>query len=467
VLRAPHTEIQNRDVMLCTTYENGRVGRCTAIHEQKQCDARGHICPIACGRCKPCPGHPRYSSSDTELRAAMVDRDRRFACAPSGFLCSSANSSSSRDRRAAAKRLREPLDTEVVVSVLLQYFRTAINIDVLSRWKQCEGVELLVNVDSREAADLRWLNTTADHVTFSHNIHELRAYTRLAAMAAAPVLFFAQDDAPPPAGCEYLQHMSAMLSASPTLGAIGWRNHYLSPRGYSNERRVSTMRLWPNPGDPAHASLAANESDPTNASLLSSTSLAPGLSSFYATYTALLDIGPLLVRAEAFRAVGGFPQDFSERGMPASGLDVELCRRLWRAGWTVAYYGASQNLCFECLPTARPSHALGSAGIRARTDASLASERVIEHRKRAFATGIDQWPRIEARLAQLNAPLAEAAPRSSSSWSRAGSGAGSGAESGEKLSASAHAGACCDVLSRPSRILPYANRASASASPSP
>ena len=117
VLRTPRYKIA---MSCCAPHinENGRVGRCTAIHEQKQCDARGHICPIACGRCKPCPGHPRYSSSDTELRAAMVDRDRRFACAPSGFLCSSANSSSSRDRRAAAKRLREPLDTEVVVSVL-------------------------------------------------------------------------------------------------------------------------------------------------------------------------------------------------------------------------------------------------------------------------------------------------------------------------------------------------------------
>jgi len=36
------------------------------------------------------------------------------------------------------------------VSVLLQYYKLAPNIPVLVRWKDCEGVELIVNVDSEQ-----------------------------------------------------------------------------------------------------------------------------------------------------------------------------------------------------------------------------------------------------------------------------------------------------------------------------
>jgi len=36
------------------------------------------------------------------------------------------------------------------VSVLLQYYKLAPNIPVLARWKDCQGVELIVNVDSEQ-----------------------------------------------------------------------------------------------------------------------------------------------------------------------------------------------------------------------------------------------------------------------------------------------------------------------------
>ena len=68
------------------------------------------------------------------------------------------------------------------------------NIRILARWKQCDGVELLVNVDSRNGADLEWLNTTADTILFSRNIHEIRAYNKLARVASGDVLAFVQDD---------------------------------------------------------------------------------------------------------------------------------------------------------------------------------------------------------------------------------------------------------------------------------
>ena len=66
-----------------------------------------------------------------------------------------------------------------------EQLQMAAHIGTLAAWKRCAGVELLVNVDSREQADLQWLSTAADGVLFSHNLHELRAYNKLAAMAAA------------------------------------------------------------------------------------------------------------------------------------------------------------------------------------------------------------------------------------------------------------------------------------------
>lgn len=42
----------------------------------------------------------------------------------------------------------------MLLSVIVQYFNMSSNIRILARWKQCDGVELLVNVDSRNGADL-------------------------------------------------------------------------------------------------------------------------------------------------------------------------------------------------------------------------------------------------------------------------------------------------------------------------
>ena len=78
------------------------------------------------------PRYPRYASGDAE-RAAMHARDVRVT------------------------NLLLSLWTRRRCCLCSCNTRTAVNIDALSRWKQ-QGVELLVNVDSRERADLRWLN---------------------------------------------------------------------------------------------------------------------------------------------------------------------------------------------------------------------------------------------------------------------------------------------------------------------
>ena len=88
------------------------------------------------------------------------------------------------------------LEPMPVLSVLLQYFRMPANIPFLAKWTDCPGVELLVNVDSRTPADNMWLNTSAEHVVYSRNIHEARAYNRLARLARAPLLAFVHTCSP-------------------------------------------------------------------------------------------------------------------------------------------------------------------------------------------------------------------------------------------------------------------------------
>ena len=115
------------------------------------------------------------------------------------------------------------------LSVLMQYFRMSENIEALSKWKDCDGVELLVNSDSHEAGDLKWLNSSADRVLFSANVHEIRAYNALSRIASAPLVAFVQDDATAPVDCSYLDDIEHMMSSDPHLGVIGWRTFTLFP----------------------------------------------------------------------------------------------------------------------------------------------------------------------------------------------------------------------------------------------
>lgn len=65
------------------------------------------------------------------------------------------------------------------------------------------------------------MNTTADTILFSRNIHEIRAYNKLARVASGDVLAFVQDDAAPPVGCAYLDTVARLYARDPRLSIIG------------------------------------------------------------------------------------------------------------------------------------------------------------------------------------------------------------------------------------------------------
>lgn len=224
------------------------------------------------------------------------------------------------------------------LSVLLQYFKMPNNIAKLAHWRACPGIELLVHVDSRMPLDLAWLNTSADHLLYDPNVHEIRGYNLLARMARAPLLAVVQDDMPAPTSCAYLDMLEQMLRDDPALAAIGWRTWSMTPMFFAwddawgarsqamgpmkFQRRVSSKLNWWQ-GSPIRAQ-----------------------------YAALVDVGPLFLRTRAFMEVGSFNEGFSEPGKQGSYHDWEFSTRLWLSGWRVAFQETSNVglmcICFEC-----------------------------------------------------------------------------------------------------------------------
>jgi len=205
---------------------------------------------------------------------------------------------------------RPPWEDPYLLTVALQYFNMSWNIRLLERWKGCEGVELLVNVDSRFDGDLEWLSTSADHVIFSSNIHEIRAYNKMARMARADLIAFVQDDRAPPIGCEYLSHLRQMFATDRTLAVVGMNIATNTPWNYGNHIRYTHPARWWHGGG------------------------------FKAEYAACVDIGPLVARKRDFFAMGMFDSNFSPPGRGGIGLDFDLSMRAWLSNRSVAMYHA-------------------------------------------------------------------------------------------------------------------------------
>lgn len=199
----------------------------------------------------------------------------------------------------------------MLLSVILQYFNMSSNIDLLARWKDCANVELLVNVDSRYSGDIRWLSTRADVVLFSRNIHEIRAYNRLARIAKGDVLAFVQDDAAPPMGCEYLATVSRLYEHDPRLSMIGMNVGTTTPWNHRKHERLHSARFFTGNTMPSVERVE---------------------------YVACADIGPLLVRKSDFFSLGEFDEKFSEEGQGGVGLDFDLSTRAWINNMTVLLY---------------------------------------------------------------------------------------------------------------------------------
>jgi hypothetical protein len=226
------------------------------------------------------------------------------------------------------------------LSILVQYFNAEGRFHhlgvgaIVQGWNRCAAaanlsVEILVNVDSRHYAggDVRaWLDVLGpeDTIVLSANVHELRAYNRLAALARGRQLLLAQDDeAPNPQEplfkgydtCWWLKAASRLIDAHEDVAVVGLQE-------------LAIHHIRPSPRHDKCPTYAEAERprciDRTTGAHTEGVLCAPA--------------GPLLIERGAFVAVRGFDERQAPRGqLGAILVDCELQARLWAAGWATLY----------------------------------------------------------------------------------------------------------------------------------
>ena len=224
------------------------------------------------------------------------------------------------------------------LSVLVQTFADGGNAQVLaSRLHALDlagGVEVLVNDDSgRDHGEwLRWLRGPNDAVLSLPNVHEIRAYNRMARMARGDFLLLLQGDHCLPPRGTWLRRALALFERFPRLGLLGGQ------MGFDTvpTRKIAEEVSWgqtPCKPIPTRVPMAGSSTGGSSAA-----SGEPFL------FVAGVNIGPLLVRRAAYLRVGGFDEAFSCPGEPGIQLDTELSLQMWRHGFQVGlWYSAVSN----------------------------------------------------------------------------------------------------------------------------
>lgn len=145
----------------------------------------------------------------------------------------------------------------------------------------------------------------------SRNIHEIRAYNKLARVASGDVLAFVQDDAAPPVGCAYLDTVARLYARDPRLSIIGMNVGTTTPWNHGKHERLRSPRLYTGDDFPRVERVQ---------------------------YVACVDIGPLLIQKKDFFSLGEFDANFSAAGQGGIGLDFDLSTRAWLNDRTVLFY---------------------------------------------------------------------------------------------------------------------------------
>jgi len=198
------------------------------------------------------------------------------------------------------------------ISFMLQYFKRpwVVKRIVEATQKCSEAVpsELLVNVDnpaeSQEWAELAHSTKGFVVPVFSDNIHEIRGYNRLAALARGKYLVILQDDEVLAQPCTWLRNLVTVFEKYPMVGAIGLKG-YIWSFGDGNTHDGLYFR------DPA--------------------------TRIETQFVMNADYAPLALRKSSLRHIGGIDETMSEAGECGIFSDWELCTRLWLAGYQVMY----------------------------------------------------------------------------------------------------------------------------------
>ena len=203
--------------------------------------------------------------------------------------------------------------------------------------------EIIVNDDSHGKQSYIWLPLLTARNEFylsSPNMHEVRAYNRLAQMARGELLVFIQGDCCLPTTPNWMLDAMRIFRALPRLGMLSARVGFSEVLSYQLTSAYRNERTWgAAPYKPLEHTLRAPA---TRAEHIHMGTLEDAIPFDFA---AGVDNGPLLYRRDALLRIGGFDQSFSCAAGHLSGhYDFEASLRFWLHGWQVGvFYGCAVN----------------------------------------------------------------------------------------------------------------------------
>ena len=191
------------------------------------------------------------------------------------------------------------------LAFLVHSFNRAANIDQLVAGLRALGDHELIVCDDGSLDGSRevWqslLDRPNDFLIQSNDLHEIRILDRAIRFARADIVCLVQDDDQMPSDTAWLGRALDAFDDHPRLAILGGFMGF----GSFDPDPAKAERIW------------------------GGTEL---------RFVQHVNIGPYLLRPEAYADIGGWDLSFSRAGEPGIGFDNELCLRAWMAGYQVAY----------------------------------------------------------------------------------------------------------------------------------
>lgn len=195
------------------------------------------------------------------------------------------------------------------------------------------AIQVVINDDSGEQEHewRRRLRPDVDLYVRSYNIHEVRAYNKLARLAAGELLVFLRGNDCLPASTAWLDAAHFLFARMPRLAALGGHT------GYVDQSGLGLFGPYPRRSPiPYYIHSHVNSS-----SLGQADDRAAPPRPIAFMYVPFMNFGPYFVRREPFLQAGGFTANWSAPGEPGGPFDAEMCLRFWLGGWHTCglYYG--------------------------------------------------------------------------------------------------------------------------------
>jgi len=214
--------------------------------------------------------------------------------------------------------------------------------------------EIVVNDDAQGEGSAAWiprLRGPNDFYISSPNLHEPRAYNRLASMMRGEFLVLVQGDACLPNSSSWMQDALAILRTLPKLAMLSGRMGFYEVltraapgtnvnQDYRRQRMRGEMPSLPI----KHQLLVRRNDSATSIGASQISTEGDGGRRIPFMFMAGVDNGPLIFRRDALLSLGGFDEGYGCAGDVAMHYDFEMALRFWMHGYQVGvFYGSGTN----------------------------------------------------------------------------------------------------------------------------